>query len=462
MPSVSQANIFKEANLVFGVSGSGKSSTINNLCGEEICKVGDDESSVTQNCKLVCVERKNSTFYGKYFLDMQGYNDTRPEHNQAKIFETMKLYFLESDITIIKSIIFVINISEARTNFYRRFSEFLAQLFQKDQVESNSIVILTKGDRLVPEEKEQKIESIRKSLSELVANYGWPAMQIIEWSNKKGKALPNQEDKLYNAIQQLNGFNLKTVLKEVEKEIELKVQDLYDSPDNIITLKHAAKQELKEFQTDRQVEDHIVINCDRIEYVTVPAQTEERTSIAVKLVHFSGHIADEAGDVGKTFMNIFGTVGGILGTNYIVSALTGRDYFTETKDLQFDHKVTSITFDKTPADIRLLDRLDYTIDPTDQRRVKVSAYLSWGGSPVLSWDFDMRVTATLKQTVVTREEYKNKVVIPQQRIEKIIKTVTDTEQRLVTVKEAYEEKIHKRTKEEIKKLLIQERINKLS
>ncbi|CAF0733787.1 unnamed protein product [Adineta steineri] len=286
-------------------------------------------------------------------------------------------------------------------------------------------------------------------------------MQIIEWSNKKEKALPHQEDKLYNAIRQLRGFNLKTVLKEVEKEIELKVQDLYDSPDNIITLKHAAKQELKEFQTDRQVEDHIVINCDRIEYVTVPAQTEVRTSIAVKLVHFSGHIVgDDPGS--QAFMNFFGPIGGILGSNYIVSAMKGRDYYTETEDLQFDHKVTSITFDKTPADIRLLDRLDYTIDSTDPRRVKVFAYLSWGGSPVVSWDFHMGVTATLEQTVVTREEYKDKVVIPQQRIEKIIKTVTDTEQRLVTVKEAYEEKIHKRTKEEIKKLLIQERINELS
>ncbi|CAF1143002.1 unnamed protein product [Adineta steineri] len=80
----------------------------------------------------------------------------------------------------------------------------------------------------------------------------------------------------------------------------------------------------------------------------------------------------------------------------------------------------------------------------------------------MSWDFDLKVTATLEQTVVTRPEYTNKIVIPKQRIEKIIKNVTDTEQKLIIVKEAYEEKIYKRTKEEIKKSLIQERINKLS
>ncbi|CAF0960839.1 unnamed protein product [Adineta steineri] len=464
MPSVSQTNIFKEANLLFGVSGSGKSSTINYLCGETKCEAGDAESSVTQNCKLVRVECKNSSFCGKYFLDMQGYNDTRPEHNQAKIFETMKLYFLESDITTIKSIIFVTSIMDSRTNFYRRFAEFLGHLFQQDQVESNAIVILTKGDLFKKvEEKEKKIENIRNSLKELQAKHGWPIIQVIEWSNEKEESLPDQEQKLYNAIKQLDGFNLKTVLQEVENEIDLEVQKFYDSPDNIITVKHDAKQELQDFKIYRQVEDHIAINCDRIEDITVPAQTEVRTLTAEKLVHFSRHIAGpDMEGFGNTLFKAIAPVGGILGTNYLISALTGRDYVTQTKDLQFDHKVTNITFDKTSADIRLLDRLNYTIDPQDQRQVKVSAEFSWGGSPVMSWDFDLKVTATLEQTVVTRPEYTNKIVIPKQRIEKIIKNVTDTEQKLIIVKEAYEEKIYKRTKEEIKKSLIQERINKLS
>ncbi|CAF3879567.1 unnamed protein product [Adineta steineri] len=459
MPSVSQTNNSKEANLVFGVSGSGKSSTINYLCGEEICEAGDAESSVTQNCKLVRVERKNSIFCGKYFLDMQGYNDSRPEQNQAKIFETMKLYFLESDITIIKSIIFVISIMDVRTNLYQRFSKFLAELFQKDQVESNAIVILTKGDELKLEKKQTKIENIRKNLSELVANYGWPAMQMIEWSNTQ--SLPNQEEKLYNAIQQLKGFNLKTVLKEVENEIDLEVQKLYDSPDNIITVKHDAKQELEEFKIDREVEDYITINCDQIADFTVPAQIEVKNLTADKFVHFSGHVADETGMIGRGAMNVFGTIGGLIGTNYIITALGGKEYSTQTEELKFDHKVSSITFGEIPK-VRLLDRLDYTINPSDQSRVKISAYFSWGGSAVLRWDFRVKVTATLEQTFVIKPEHTTKIVSAQQRIEKVIKNVTDIEQKLITVQEAYEEKKYIRGKDEIKKSLIQERINKLS
>ncbi|CAF0985240.1 unnamed protein product [Adineta steineri] len=461
MPSVSQTNICKGANLLFGVSGSGKSSTINYLCGEIKCEAGDAESSVTQNCKLVRVERKNSTFYEKYFLDMQGYNDSRPEQNQAKIFETMKLYFMESDITMIKSIIFVISILDVRTNLYQRFSQFLAELFQKDQVESNAIVILTKGDELILEKKEKKIENIRKNLLELVANHGWPAIQIIEWSNEK--PLPNQEEKLLNAIEQLKGFNLKTVLQEVEDEINLEVQELYDSLDNIIIVKHDAKQELKEFKIDRQVEENIVINCDRVEYVTVPAETQKRTLTAEKSVHFKGHVAgSDLEDAEETFLNICGALGGIAGTTFIAAEMTGRQYFTRTKELQFDHKVTNITFDKTPDDIHLLDRLNYTIDPEDQRRVKIFAYFSWGGSPVVSWDFHMRVTATLEQTFITRPEYKNKIIVPHQEVKKVMKNVTDFKQELITVKEPYEEKKYIRNKEQIKKSLIQERINKLS
>ncbi|CAF3697508.1 unnamed protein product, partial [Adineta steineri] len=258
-------------------------------------------------------------------------------------------------------------------------------------------------------------------------------------------------------------FNLKKVLEKVENEIDFEVQKRYNSPDNIIIIKHDAKQELKENKIKRDVVDYIVINCDETKDIIVPAQFEVRTLTADKLVHFSRHVAGpDMGGVEKTVLNIFGAVGGIIGTNYLFSALKGRDYITQSEELQFDHKVTSITFDKSPDDIRLLDKLTYHIDPQDQRRVKVFAEFSWGGSPVMSWDFDLKVTAKLEQTVVTRPEYKDTIVIPKQRIEERKKKVTDTEQKLVTVKEAYEEKMHKRTKEEIRKSLIQERINKLS
>ena len=124
-----------EVCIFFGVSGAGKSSTINTLCGEVKCSIGDDESSETQNCKLVQVHRWNSVFKGKHVLDMQGFNDSRVGQSPAKIFERAKLYFLLSKIVHVKCVIFVISMMDARTDFYEKFANFLRQLFTKENVQ---------------------------------------------------------------------------------------------------------------------------------------------------------------------------------------------------------------------------------------------------------------------------------------------------------------------------------------
>jgi hypothetical protein len=130
----------------------------------------------------------------------------------------------------------------------------------------------------------------------------------------------------------------------------------------------------------------------------------------------------------------------------------------DKKELQFDGKVMSVRFDKSPDDIYLLDDLTYTIDPDDPRRVQVMAKFSWGGAVVLTWDFDLQVMATVESIILVREEYKEKFVVSKQRIETVRRTVTDVDKRMVEVVPALEEKIYKRTKDQIRKSLTDELI----
>ncbi|CAF4284496.1 unnamed protein product [Rotaria sp. Silwood2] len=370
----------REVYLVFGVSGSGKSSTINTLCGETKCKVGDDETSETQNCKLLHVTCPSSNFYGKSLLDMQGYNDNRLEHTQEKIFRMMKLYFLEDEITTVKCIIFVINMSDTKTNFYRRFAHFLGQLFTEEQVERNSLVLLTQSDKL--------------------SDYGW-SMEVVEWSNVE--PFPEQDKSLLDAISHLLGFDAKLILEQEEKNIDEKVEQLFESEENILWVNHNAQMELREYNVDRLQEEYVVVTYEKEVSEIVPARTVKTESIAEKTVHFEEYISDYATDAAKSFMNTFGRVSGVLGINHLVVQYAGTVTRTQTKELEFHHPVLHVRFNKSPDDVHLLDRLDYEINSSDRTKVTVYAYFSWGGSPILEWDFYMTVIATIELIVVVNE-----------------------------------------------------------
>ena len=444
-----------ECYLFFGVSGSGKSTTINRLCRAEKCKEGDGETSETQNCKLVHVDDNRSIFYGKSLLDMQGYNDTRPDENQGKIFEMTKLYFMGSKIEKVKCIIFVINMSDAKTNFYLRFIAFLKQLFSEEQVTKNMIALLTKGDRLSPSEKENKLSNIKANLSEIENRQGY-TMEVVEWSNRQ--PLPNQEEKLLAAISKLRGFDPTAALQAEAKKIDDEVEKLYQAKENINIVKHEAKMELQEFKVDREVEENIPMQCDEVVENIIPALKETRPMEVEQVIHFEGQFGPGGNTAGGGLLRGITRIGGIVGTNYLVAGLVGRNKITQTENVEFTGKVLNVTFNKTADDIFLLDKLHHQISATNPKCVIVIAEFSWGGGVVLTWDFDLTVTATIEREVVVKEAYTKKIIVPKQRIEKVKKTVTDIDKRLVPIADAYEEKLYKRTKEEIRKSIIDDRI----
>ncbi|CAF1452371.1 unnamed protein product [Adineta steineri] len=321
------------------------------------------------------------------------------------------------------------------------------------------IALLTKGDRLSPNEKEKKLANIKASLLEIENKKGY-TMEIVEWSNEH--PLPNQEEKLSDAIEKLDGFDPMEALEAQEKEIEDEVEKLYNAKENITIIKHAAKQDLEEFKVDREVEENLVVQCDEVVEKVIPVQKETRTLEIRKMIHFNGEFGPDSNDELGGAKHGFTRLGGIIGTNYLVCGLTGREEKTQTKQVEFPGKVISVRFDKSADDVHLLDELNYTIDPSPMGYVTVTAKFSWGGSVVMTWDFDLKVTATVEDTVVVKEEYRDKIVVPKQRIEAMKKIVTDIDKRMVEVAPAYEQKIYKRTKEEIKKSIIDDQILRMT
>ncbi|CAF2879821.1 unnamed protein product [Rotaria sp. Silwood2] len=446
----------KEVYVFFGVTGAGKSSTINTLCGETKCKVGEDETSETQNCKLVEVDCPKSIFHGKSLLDMQGYNDTRPEQNQSTIFNMTKLYFLKSSITCVKCFIFVVNMSDTKTDFYRRFSQFLGLLFGRENVERNALILLTKGDSLSASAKEKKLQNIKKCIANLDHMHGW-RMEMIEWSNVK--ALPDQEKLLFAVISRLPGFNPKATLKEEEDKIKAEAQSQYESRENIENIQHEAKQELKDTTVTRKETIPIAVHADESVKNEVPAEVERTTYSAQRQIQFKGHILEEEGILNKVGNGIVRVASPVLS---VVCAVAGiKNQKTQSIEVMFDDPVVSVEL-KESSKPHLMQRLDYKIDASNRQKVIVYAYFSHAGGPILTWDFNVTVTGNLERTHVIKEAHTTTTVLQRQKIEMVEKDVVIPSQKLEVVREAYEQKLYKRTFEEIRQSIIDKRIREIS
>lgn len=447
-----------EVILFFGASGSGKSSTINSISGTRQCNVSTGGASLTKGCQMVHIDRKESMFYGKKLLDMQGYYDTRVGESTNKLFEKIKLYFLENDITKVRAIIFVISLTGDRNNYYDKFVEFLGELFTEREVTKNAIVLLTKGDRLDEDEKYQSLHQIKMDLLQLKNDIGW-SMEFIEWSNKTH--LINQEKKLFDAVSQMSGFDPKRILQDLENEINAEAQRQYESADNIYIVNHDAKQELKESKVNRQVEDFVTIDCSETTEKIIPEENEEYQFISEKIVHFKGHITQEGGFL-STIGNSLVRLNSLIGVNKLMTSFVGDQIRTETKTVEFDDPVVSVTLDKMSGDDYLRNELSWKYADNDTKKVVITAKFTWGGGVILTWDFDLKVIATLRRTIVKKAAHKDIIVVPKQKVEKVIKNVTDIDKQLVTVKEAYQEKVYKLSIDDIKKSIINRRITKLA
>jgi hypothetical protein len=321
------------------------------------------------------------------------------------------------------------------------------------------LVLLTKGDRLSVKEKEKKLANINENIVEIENRYGY-SMKMVEWSNEQ--PLHNQEKNLLAAASKLSGFDPTAALQAEEKKIDAEVEKQYEAKENITIVKHDEKMDLEEFRVDREVEENIPLQCDEVAENIIPAVINTCQIEVEKIVYFEGHITAEPPGVGRTLVSGLLKVGGLIGTNYIATEIIGRQTRTQTQHLVFEDPVLAVTFNKSPNDIYLLDKLDYTIDSNDRRQVTVTANFSWGGGVILSWDFDLTVTATVEHTTVVKAGYIDKIVVSKQRIEKVTKTVTDIDKRMIVVEDAYEERLYKRTKEEIRKAIIDDLIIKMT
>lgn len=447
-----------ECYLFYGVSGAGKSSTINTLCGRVACDVGQGAGSATKHCKLIRIEKQASIFHGKVLMDMPGFNDTRPEENLVTMFTRIKLDFLRSKIKQVKCIIFVVSILDSRTDHYRLFAQFLGKLFSQEEVQKNALILLTKGDELAPSAKEKRIIKIKENLSDLENNYNW-SMETVEWSNEDPSS--DQESKLYDVISKCSGFDATAVLKEEERKIDEEVEKQYEATENINIVKHEEKMELQEFKVDQEVEENLVVQCDEVRETYIPAQKSRNRYPVTKTIHFTGQMIGSNNFGGALARGAAG-LGGVIGSNYIVCGLAGRQTKKQIKKVEFEEKVISVLFDKDADDVHLLDKLFYQISTDNPKLVTVVAEFSWGGSPQTTWDFDLSVTAVLEREYTVRDAYKETKIIPKQRVETIKKVVTNIDKRMVKVADAYEEKLYKRTKEDIKKSIIDNRIFKMT
>ncbi|CAF0775678.1 unnamed protein product [Didymodactylos carnosus] len=202
-----------EVCIFFGVSGAGKSSTINTLWIEVIF----DEFCFPREPLKPCIFNKLH----------------------------------------VKCIIFVISMMDARTDFYEKFADFLGQYLNVQNVKQNSLFLLTKGGELQPNSKKEKMESIRTNILTLNEHSNWN-MKFIEWSNIT--PFSNQEQKLLAAISQYNGFNVQNSLKQIEKEINDQALILYEAKENKLIVKHDAKKELQNCSETHEVEIILLYN----------------------------------------------------------------------------------------------------------------------------------------------------------------------------------------------------------
>ncbi|CAF2879837.1 unnamed protein product [Rotaria sp. Silwood2] len=445
----------KEVYVFFGVSGAGKSSTINTLCDATICKVGDDESSETRGCKLVQVNRPKTLFHGKYLLDMQGFNDTRPECTREVLFKLMALYFLANQITFVQCFIFVVNMQETKTDFFESMAQYLGALFNIDNVKRNIVLLLTHGDALKPEIKGQKLDKIKQTVSNLILKCNW-RVELIEWSNEK--PLYNQEYQLSIAVSKLSGFDAKYAIVKEEREVDRIVDEKYNSTANVERIYHEKKCHYEIKDEWSVVEELIEVRDDIRETTYIPEKLGTKIVKEEETLYFSGHVIPDGGDavdqavdhwtVGLARLALFSIIGNL--------AVNSKWERTETKTAWFNGEVTYVTW--TPLESSsLLKRLH--IDDITGSYVRLNADLEcYPGNLVMSWNFGVKLVADVKQSYVIQRARQETKVIPRTRLERVKRDVCRQVPHVTVLAPPRWETIYRWTKAQIRQEVITQRI----
>lgn len=163
--SFAQASKRRFTFLLVGRTGVGKSSTINNLMGQEVAKVGDNEATTSD------VTIYDETAYGVPFrvIDTPGLCDDLPEAGNDEEY----LYKIQHEIqnTNLDCMWFVTNLNETRVRGdEKRAIKLINQAFG-EEIWNHAIIVFTFADKFNPDKFDDKFTKRTNSIREEIASY---------------------------------------------------------------------------------------------------------------------------------------------------------------------------------------------------------------------------------------------------------------------------------------------------
>ncbi|XP_065806407.1 GTPase IMAP family member 7-like [Labrus bergylta] len=188
--------------VILGKTGSGKSSLVNTIFGEDICKINHTSKSETSECKAAtkCVNGKSLTL-----IDTPGFFDTNMSENDLKP-EIVKCIVESAPGPHAFLIVFKV---EKFTEHEREVITKITEHFSEEALKF-ATVVFTHGDQLQEGQTIKDFVSEDQNLSDLVKKCGGRCHVI---DNKYWKEKPKDE---YRS----NQFQVEEILKTVEKTIK--------------------------------------------------------------------------------------------------------------------------------------------------------------------------------------------------------------------------------------------------
>ncbi|CAL1535857.1 unnamed protein product [Lymnaea stagnalis] len=131
--------------MMIGLTGVGKSATVNQILGEKKCIEGDSGESVTSACQVERVKYKDRDVT---LVDTPGVMDTAVDGDEAltKTYEEMREALDKCQETGWKALCLVIKFGERFTEEIKKGLYILKLVFGEDFLEMNCVVIVTHGD----------------------------------------------------------------------------------------------------------------------------------------------------------------------------------------------------------------------------------------------------------------------------------------------------------------------------
>ena len=220
----------KASIVLFGDSGTGKSSTVNHLFGTEVAAVSEDESETSETIEYKLLVDDNKFMIKDLLLsiiDTPGCNDTRGTDQDAFNTLCIKEFFEEyhgltqnGNPVYPNMVLFLIRSDEPRlkgrnSNFSKglRIAQYLQLIDHKNP---NVIVILTRAQNILPPmENEGKLKKVKENVQEIVFKVLNIPVQIVCIENKYENLPKNGEEATELGNGELQPMNLYQAMKNL-------------------------------------------------------------------------------------------------------------------------------------------------------------------------------------------------------------------------------------------------------